>query len=85
MLLTLDRRGSSLFPKGPRIVSKTNDEAQNDEAQKARAKRLREQIQKLKAPAAPKAEGEAEGASPESPREFVHRKMREIEEKKAKG
>ena len=46
---------------------------------KNRANRLREQIERLKAPRnKPKENGRGEGAANESPREFIHRKMREL-------
>ena len=46
---------------------------------KIRANRLREQIERLKAPGSePKENVSEEGATNESPREFIHRKMREL-------
>jgi hypothetical protein len=46
---------------------------------KIRADRLREQIERLKAPGnEPKENVREEGAANESPREFTHRKMREL-------
>jgi hypothetical protein len=46
---------------------------------KIRANRLREQIERLKAPGnKPKENFRGEGAANESPREFIHRKMREL-------
>jgi hypothetical protein len=46
---------------------------------KIRANRLREQIEQLKAPGnKPKDNVRGEGAATESPREFIHRKMREL-------
>jgi hypothetical protein len=46
---------------------------------KIRADRLREQIERLKAPGnEPKENVREEGAANESPREFIHRKMREL-------
>jgi hypothetical protein len=46
---------------------------------KIRANRLREQIERLKAPGnKPKENVREEGAANESPREFIHRKMREL-------
>jgi hypothetical protein len=44
---------------------------------KIRANRLREQIERLTAPGEePKENVQGEGAANESPREFIHRKMR---------
>jgi hypothetical protein len=46
---------------------------------KIRANRLREQIERLKAPGnKPKENVREEGAANESPRVFIHRKMREL-------
>jgi hypothetical protein len=63
----------------------TNDDAA---AQEERARRLRESIDQLKKPhdEAPAEETPAAGAEPtapraESPREFIHRKMRELDRK----
>jgi hypothetical protein len=56
--------------------------ADDEAARKARAQRLRKQIQRLAAP-----EGEAGSAqeapppAPESPRDFIHRKMRGLDKK----
>jgi ERCC4-type nuclease len=50
-----------------------------DTARKIRANRLREQIERLTAPGnKPKENVRGEGAANESPREFIHRKMREL-------
>jgi hypothetical protein len=50
-----------------------------DTARKIRANRLREQIEQLTAPGnKPKENVRGEGATNESPREFIHRKMREL-------
>jgi hypothetical protein len=49
---------------------------------KIRANRLREQIERLKAPGnKPKENVRGEGAANESPREFIHRRMRELRTK----
>jgi hypothetical protein len=56
-------------------------------ARKARAERLRERIEQLqRGPATAKQEQAAPGAAPkhESPREFIERRMRELEKKKPK-
>ena len=46
---------------------------------KIRANRLREQIERLTAPGnKPKENVREEGLANESPREFIHRKMREL-------
>ena len=46
---------------------------------KIRANRLREQIERLKAPGnKPKENVREDGPANESPREFIHRKMREL-------
>ena len=46
---------------------------------KIRANRLREQIERLKAPRnKPKENDRGEEAANENPREFIHRKMREL-------
>jgi hypothetical protein len=46
---------------------------------KIRANRLREQIERLKAPGnKPKENVRGEGSANESPREFIHRRMREL-------
>jgi hypothetical protein len=65
----------------------TSDEKTGDDemARKARAKRLREEIRQLKKDeAADRTPSEAtppEGC-PESPRDFIHRKMHELDEEK---
>jgi len=53
-----------------------------DTTGKIRANRLREQIERLTAPRnKPKENGGEEGSANESPREFIHRRMREWEGK----
>ncbi len=61
----------------------TNDE---DAARKARADRLRNQIDKMKTPAELEqtVSQQKPGGKRESPREFIQRRMREIEEQKRK-
>ena len=55
-----------------------------DDAQKARAARLRAQIDRLKkgkAEKTPPAEPDSGGSGKESPRDFIHRRMREQNKK----
>jgi hypothetical protein len=59
----------------------TDDEA----ARKARAERLREEIDKLVSPEGKPEEetGQPEAPPAESPRDFIHRRMRELDQKKS--
>jgi hypothetical protein len=52
------------------------DDDAADESSEARAARLRRRIDQIKAGPRPPAEAE----EPESPRNFVHRRMRELDE-----
>jgi hypothetical protein len=61
--------------------------AKDDAAQAARAKRLRKEIEKIKAPPS-----QAEATQPktaatpkESPRDFIQRRMRELDQEKRSG
>jgi hypothetical protein len=56
--------------------------ADDEAARKARAQRLRKQIQHMATPEAGSAKEEAPPPTTESPREFIHRKMRELDKKK---
>jgi len=55
----------------------------DEAARKARARRLRDQIDQIAKgePEAEKSEQESPPAGSESPREFVHRRMRELDKK----
>jgi hypothetical protein len=54
----------------------------DETTRKIRANRLREQIERLMAPGnKPKENVRGEGAANESPREFIHRRMRELRNK----
>jgi len=52
-----------------------------DPAAAARAARLREQIEKLKNPGKGSPQETANGHEKESPREFIHRRMSELDKK----
>jgi len=60
--------------------------ANDEEARKARARRLREQIKKLeegqKTEEGVQPADQAEHKGPENPRDFIHRKMRELDQEK---
>jgi hypothetical protein len=78
-----------LWPGDDYVSCRTSTEVtvmakEPDEAAIARAARLREQIGKLTNPAPDSTDGAASGdkpAQPESPRDFVHRRMRELDGK----
>jgi hypothetical protein len=63
------------------------DATDDETARKARSENLRERIEQLqRGPSTAKQEQDAPGAAPkhESPREFIERRMRELEKKKPK-
>jgi hypothetical protein len=60
---------------------------QDNDAQRRRAEKLRAQINKLRKPASPPEKAQPEGAQQEettvSPRDFIEKKMHELDEKDA--
>ena len=56
-----------------------------DPAAAQRAARLREQIDKLTKPAKPPVNAEPEPKKDENPRDFIHRRMQELDKDKKDG
>jgi hypothetical protein len=54
-----------------------------DSAAAERAARLREQIEKLRKPSGEGEDAQKKGSEPMSPRDFIHKRMRELDSKKS--